>query len=62
MIDSTVATQAKGLAGALCRSAKALILQVSSSTLEKEPRRTARCVTSPNQRSTWLIQEAWVGL
>jgi hypothetical protein len=33
-------------------------LAFSSLTLEKLPRRMARWVMIPNQRSTWLSQEA----
>ncbi|TWB87992.1 hypothetical protein FB106_11826 [Synechococcus sp. Ace-Pa] len=35
-----------------------LILPISSLMLEMLPRRIARCVMIPNQRSTWLSQEA----
>jgi hypothetical protein len=34
------------------------ILAISSLTLEKLPRRIARYVMNPNQRSTWLSHEA----
>jgi len=34
------------------------IFAISSLTLEKLPRRIARCVMIPNQRSTWFSQEA----
>ena len=59
---SAVATQVKGLACALWCSTKALILRVSFLTLENEPRRMACWAMRPKQRSTWLIQEAQVGV
>ena len=34
-----------------------LILRTRSGTEWKESRRMARCVISPNQRSTWLSQD-----
>jgi hypothetical protein len=37
---------------------KCSILAINSLTLEKLPRRIARWVMIPNQRSTWLSQEA----
>jgi hypothetical protein len=37
-------------------------LTISSLTLENLPRRIARWVMNPNQRFTWLSQEAYVGV
>ena len=37
---------------------KCSIVVISSLTLENLPRRIARWVMIPNQRSTWLSQEA----
>jgi hypothetical protein len=41
---------------------KCSILAISSLTLENLPRRIARSVINPKQRSTWLSQEAYVGV
>jgi hypothetical protein len=53
-----VAVQANGRAPALWWVTKASMRRTSSRTVRKEPRRIARCVMCPNQRSTWFSDEA----
>ena len=56
--ESAVAVQANGRAPALWWVTKASMRRTSSRTVRKEPRRIARCVMCPNQRSTWFSDEA----
>ncbi len=57
-MESAVAVQLNGALFLLYATTNCPILAISSLTLEKLPRRMARWVMIPNQRSTWLSQEA----
>ena len=61
-MDSAVAVQRKGHAVALYCATNLSMRWTSSRTVRKEPRRIARCVMRPNQRSTWLSHDAYVGV
>ena len=52
-----MAVQLNGAEPLLYRVMKCSMLAINSMMLEKLPRRMARCVMIPSQRSTWLIQE-----
>jgi hypothetical protein len=55
-------TQRKGFGSALLASMKARMPRSRSATERWTPRRSARSVSRANQRSTWLIQDAEVGV
>ena len=56
-IDCAVATHAKGCAAALRARVNSWMRRIRSGTLVNVPRRMACWLISPNQRSTWLIQD-----
>ena len=61
-MSSADLTQRKGFGSALVALMKARMSRSRSATERWTPRRSARSVKRPNQRSTWLIQDAEVGV
>ena len=61
-MDSAVAVQTKGWALAFHWAVYRSIRAMSSETFRNESRRTACRVMMPNQISTWLSHEAYVGV
>ena len=62
MIDFSVATHTNGFAFWLYSRVNAWMQRARLVTLVKLPRLMARWLIRPNQCSTWLIQDAYVGV